>query len=122
MESPPSRIISINRHNHDFIRFFNKDRTNFLSFIESLVPFSVKQKYLSTLHAAEFRWFPPASPYRVFHLGNCKPSLGHVTQRMCRESYGFHLRLSIPNTTDWLQKWPQLSPEKQTTATTSEES
>jgi hypothetical protein len=32
----------------------------------------VKRKCLAALHPGEFRRFPPASPYRVFQLGNCK--------------------------------------------------
>ena len=59
--------------------------------IDFLVPFSIKRKCLAALHAAEFCRFPRAAPYRVFHLGNCKSSLRYITQRMRRESYGFHL-------------------------------
>src|SRR5262249_8299668 len=62
--------------------------------IEPLVPLPIKRKCLAALHTAEFRRFPPLSPYGVFHLGNCKPSLGDITQRMRRESYGFHLEVN----------------------------
>jgi len=118
---PPSREISINRHNYDFIRFLNENWPDFLVRIDFLVPFSLKRKSLAALHSAEFRRFPPASPYRVFHLGNCKSSLGDITQRMRRESYRFHLEVISSKRRRLVRvsyKWPRLSPEKQATATT----